>query len=115
VGRLRAKLAQLGLLGLMLLAVGAQVPVASAGGSAAGLFSLPARSVDTSTESNSVELLSGTSRFKSIPRPDWPFTPAATAGIVVRPDAQDVLPGGGTPDIFRAYPYAHSGRAPPSV
>ena len=110
-----AKLSQFGLLALALLAVGAQVPEQSNYRAAAGLFSLPHRSVDTTSTGNPLELLSNASRFKSTPRPDWPFTLAAAAGVVDRSDSGDPLAGSAIPVFVSAPSFAHSGRSPPSA
>jgi len=115
VGKSAATLSRLGLLGLALFAVGTQVPPPSFSGQSAGLLSLPARSLNTSSESNSEELLSGASRPKSIPRPDWPFALPATAGVPVRPGAGDPLTDKFISGFVHSPSHAHSGRAPPSA
>ncbi len=115
MGKSAAKLSQFGLLGLILFAVGAQGPEPSLRGQAAGLFSVPTGAFHTTTEGAAPVLLSGSSRVKSIPKPDWPFALAATAGVPVRPASSDLLPAGGAAGLYCAHPYAHSGRAPPPV
>lgn len=116
VGKLTVTFAQSGLLGLVLLAVGNQVPQASNFAQNAESFALPSRSVQTtSSENSSPDLLSGTSRVKSIPRPDSPFAIAATAGVPFHPETGDRLPGGGAVVLLFDHSCAHSGRAPPSA
>lgn len=115
MGALTAKLSQIGVLGLLLLAVGAQAPEAYSYRQAGGLRSLPTGSVNPTTETTTPELLSGASRIKSLPGPEWPFALAARAAVQVRPSSSDLLPDGRATGLVYAHPYAHSGRAPPSV